>query len=93
MNRIEYKRYSTKEKLEEGKEYEWRFGKIKYMKKGAGNPILLLHDLEIGSSSYEFHRLTEKLSETREVYTLDFLDSAILKSRISLTLIISMSRW
>lgn len=73
MNRIEYNRYSSKEKLEEGKEYEWRFGKIKYMKKGAGNPILLLHDLEIGSSSYEFHRLTEKLSETREVYTLDFL--------------------
>ena len=38
-------------------DYEWRFGKIRYTKKGTGTPVLLLHDLTEGSSIYEYHKL------------------------------------
>lgn len=53
--------------------YEWRFGKIKYTKKGTGNPVLLIHNLTVGSSSYEFHKIVSDLSKTHEVYVLDLL--------------------
>lgn len=53
--------------------YKWRFGQIKYDKKGKGSPILFVHDLTVGSSSYEFHRLINNLTDQHEVYTLDLL--------------------
>ncbi len=53
--------------------YEWRFGKIRYTKKGSGTPILLIHDLDCGSSAYEFHKLANELSKTNEVYSIDLL--------------------
>lgn len=53
--------------------YKWRFGQIKYDKKGKGNPILFVHDLTVGSSGYEFHRLVNNLTNQYEVYTLDLL--------------------
>ena len=53
--------------------YKWRFGQIKYDKKGKGNPVLFVHDLTVGSSSYEFHRLINNLTDQHEVYTLDLL--------------------
>ncbi len=53
--------------------YEWRFGKIRYSKKGNGSPIVLVHDLTCGSSNYEHHCLFESLSKTNEVYSLDLL--------------------
>lgn len=53
--------------------YEWRFGKIRYTKKGKGSPIILIHDLSVGSSSYEFNEIIDKLSETKEVYSIDLL--------------------
>lgn len=53
--------------------YEWRFGKIRYTKKGNGAPILLLHDLTSGSSSYEFHKIIDDLSKTNQVYAIDLL--------------------
>lgn len=74
MNRMEYNRHATsKDNISYDKEFEWRFGKIKYQKVGSGNPILLLHDLEIGSFSYEYDKLISELSQTREVYTIDLL--------------------
>lgn len=57
----------------EDKIYEWRFGKVKYRKKGTGSPLLLIHDLTIGSSSYEYKKLIDKLSESYEVYAIDLL--------------------
>ena len=57
----------------ENQYYEWRFGKIRYTKKGSGNPILLLHNLTCGSSIYEFHKIIDDLSKTNEVYALDLL--------------------
>ena len=53
--------------------YKWRFGQIKYSKKGKGSPILFIHDLTPGSSSYEFHRLINNLTDNHEVYSLDLL--------------------
>ncbi len=75
MNRIEYSHSTIKSILPstENRYYEWRFGKIKYTKKGSGTPLLLLHDLTPGSSSYEFNKIVDTLSKTHEVYGIDFL--------------------
>lgn len=53
--------------------YEWRFGKIRYTKKGSGSPLLLVHDLTVGSCGYEFHKITDQLAKQYEVYTIDML--------------------
>lgn len=53
--------------------YDWRFGKIRYQKKGSGSPLLFIHDLTVGSSSYEYHRLINNLTENHEIYTIDLL--------------------
>lgn len=60
-------------KAKENNYYSWRFGNIYYEKIGSGKPILLIHDLNTCSSSYEWHKLINKLSETNTVYTLDLL--------------------
>mgnify|MGYP001016453530 CR=1 FL=1 len=75
MNRLEYSHATSKNILacRDNHYYEWRFGKIRYRKKGQGAPLLLLHDLSLGSSSYEFSRLIDSLSKKHEVYALDFL--------------------
>lgn len=75
INRVEYS-HATKKNIipsAENRYYEWRFGKIKYTKKGSGTPILLLHDLTPGSSSYEFCKIANVLSKNHEVYGIDFL--------------------
>lgn len=53
--------------------YDWRFGKIRYQKKGSGSPLLFIHDLTVGSSSYEYHRLINNMTEKHAVYSLDLL--------------------
>ena len=53
--------------------YNWRFGKIAYIKKGKGSPILLIHNLDVCSSSYEWNNIINKLSETNTVYAIDLL--------------------
>lgn len=53
--------------------YEWRFGRIRYQRKGSGTPLLFIHDLTVGSSSYEYHRLINNLTEKHAVYSLDLL--------------------
>lgn len=75
INCIEYSRATIKNTLSSSDNlyYEWRFGKIRYTKKGSGTPLLLLHDLTVGSSSYEFSKIINSLSEKHEVYCLDFL--------------------
>ena len=57
----------------ENRYYEWRFGKIRYQKKGSGSPLLLIHDLTVGSSNYEYHRLINNLTENHEIYSIDLL--------------------
>lgn len=53
--------------------FKWRFGKVKYTKKGNGTPLLLLHDLLVGSSGYEYLKIVDELSRNHEVYVIDLL--------------------
>ena len=53
--------------------YTWRNGTIFYQKKGTGSPLLLIHDLNPISSSYEWSQIVNKLSETHTVYAIDLL--------------------
>ena len=57
---------STKKNLlktEDGEYYNWKLGKIFYTKKGTGSPILLVHDSNSASSSYEWHKIQKKLEK------------------------------
>lgn len=56
-----------------GKYYNWRFGKVFYTKQGFGSPLLLIHDLDVCSSSIEWKEVIKKLSVNHTVYTLDLL--------------------
>ena len=50
---------STADKLINSDEYEyynWRFGKIAYKKTGEGSPLLLVHNLNVCSTSYEMEK-------------------------------------
>ena len=57
----------------ENQYYEWRFGKIRYQKKGSGTPLLFIHDLTVGSSNYEYNRLINNLTDQHEIYSIDLL--------------------
>lgn len=75
INRVQFSVSTVKNILNcpNNKYYEWRFGKIRYTKKGTGSPVLLLHNLTAGSSGYEFSAIIDSLAEKHEVYTIDFL--------------------
>lgn len=75
LNRVEYTRSTVKNILgcAANNYYEWRFGKIRYTRKGSGSPVILLHDMTLGSSSYEFHKIIDSLSVRHEVYSIDLL--------------------
>ncbi len=75
INRVYYTIYIAKNHLRYPKNnyYEWRFGKIRYTKKGEGSPLLLIHDLKVGSSLYEFSKITDMLAKDHEVYSIDLL--------------------
>lgn len=75
INRIQHFLYTSEHLLtcSENYYYKWRFGNIKYDKKGKGSPLLFIHDLTIGSSGYEFHRLINNLTDEHEIYTIDLL--------------------
>lgn len=60
-------------KSENGNQYEWKNGNIYYTKRGTGSPVLLIHDLNPLSSSYEWFKLVKKLEKTHTVYTIDLL--------------------
>lgn len=53
--------------------YKWRNGTIFYQKKGTGSPILLIHDLNPISSSYEWSKVIKQLSQTHTVYAIDLI--------------------
>ncbi|MFI3236413.1 MAG: hypothetical protein R3Y47_00115 [Lachnospiraceae bacterium] len=53
--------------------YPWQFGTITYHVKGTGNPVLLIHSLNIGSSSKDFDKIVNDLSKTNTVYTIDLV--------------------
>lgn len=53
--------------------YDWRFGKIAYKKKGSGSPVLLIHNLDVCSSSHEWYKVEKELVKINTVYTIDLL--------------------
>lgn len=75
INRIHTSLCTAKNLLDNSENfyYDWRFGKIRYQKKGSGSPLLFIHDLTVGSSNYEYHRLINNLTEKHAVYSLDLL--------------------
>lgn len=75
INRIHTSLCTVKNLLvnSENQYYEWRFGKIRYQKKGSGTPLLFVHDLTTGSSNYEYHRLINNLTDKHEIYSIDLL--------------------
>jgi hypothetical protein len=56
-----------------GKYYHWKYGNIYYTKSGKGKPVLLIHDLDPTSSSYEWKAVIKKMSEDHTVYAIDLL--------------------
>ena len=58
---------------EESQYYHWQFGKVFYTKKGTGKPLLLIHDLQCSSSSYEWKNLIETLSKEYTVFAIDLI--------------------
>jgi pimeloyl-ACP methyl ester carboxylesterase len=48
-------------------------GDVFYKKRGSGPPLLLVHSIGAGASSFEYRHVWEKLSETYTVYALDLL--------------------
>jgi pimeloyl-ACP methyl ester carboxylesterase len=75
LNRISFSLNTVKDYAAKNNahDYEWRFGKVHYTKKGSGAPLLLIHNLTPGSSSYEFHSIIDSLAEKNEVYAIDLL--------------------
>lgn len=53
--------------------YQWKFGKIAYIEKGNGPALLLIHDLNSYSSSYEWNNIIDSLSKDYTVYAIDLL--------------------
>ena len=53
--------------------FEWKFGNVKYTVTGNGKPVLLIHDLDVASSSYEWNKVIASLSNNHKVYTLDLI--------------------
>lgn len=75
INRI-FAYIATSENYLDGDSYEnynWRFGRIAYKKKGEGSPILLVHNFNVCSSLDEWKKIESELSKTNTVYSIDLL--------------------
>ncbi len=53
--------------------YAWTLGDIHYIVKGKGAPLVLVHGVYAGASSYEFRRIFDLLAQQYRVYAFDLL--------------------
>lgn len=53
--------------------YAWTLGDICYTVKGQGAPLVLVHGVYAGASSYEFRKVFDLLAERFRVYAFDLL--------------------
>jgi pimeloyl-ACP methyl ester carboxylesterase len=53
--------------------YRWRGGDLAYTVAGEGEPLLLVHGVYAGASSFEFRKNFQELSKSFRVYALDLL--------------------
>lgn len=51
--------------------FSFKGGRIFYIKKGSGSPLLLIHDLLPGGSGYEWTRVEDELSKKHTLYIID----------------------
>lgn len=56
-----------------GSYYNWKHGNIFYKKTGHGEPLLLVHDLNVYGSHHEWTKLVNHLSHFYTIYTLDLI--------------------
>lgn len=70
---IESSSHTTTNVKSSGKYYHWKHGDIYYKVYGSGAPLLLIHDLTVYSSSYEWSKVINKLSASHKVYCLDLI--------------------
>ena len=54
--------------------YQWKFGNIAYVTAGSGSPLLLIHDLNSYSSSYEWEQTINSFAKNHKVYAIDLLE-------------------
>ena len=57
----------------EQRRFAWGFGEIAYTVKGRGAPIVLVHGVYAGASSYEYRRVFDQLAQQFRVYAFDLL--------------------
>jgi pimeloyl-ACP methyl ester carboxylesterase len=59
----------------EGRRYPWKYGDVFYTMQGAreAKPLVLVHGLGPGASSYEWRRNIEALAQDFRIYALDLL--------------------
>jgi pimeloyl-ACP methyl ester carboxylesterase len=55
----------------ESQEMIWRGHRVAYTRHGTGTPVLLLHGIYAGASSYEWRHTVEALAERHTVYAVD----------------------
>lgn len=53
--------------------YKWHHGQVHYLKRGMGDPLVLIHNVYPGASQEEFERNIPELSRHFTVYALDLL--------------------
>ena len=68
-------------KAENGNFYDWKNGQIYYTKRGSGSPLLLIHDLNPVSSSYECASDSKTGKETYCLTHWTYLDVDALQNR------------
>lgn len=75
FNLVSKKRKPETAQTTDGLDYEFTYGTIRYNVYGEANdnPIVLIHGVQLGIDSSEWHKNIEELSETHRVYTLDLL--------------------
>lgn len=75
VNQLLFYLASRKEQLYDshGTYYQHNQGKIYYTKSGNGTPLLLIHDLNSCSSTYEWHEVIKHFSKKHTVYAIDLL--------------------
>lgn len=57
----------------ESREMDWRGHRVAYTRHGTGTPVLLVHGIYAGASSYEWRNTVDALAERYTVYALDLL--------------------
>ncbi len=53
--------------------YDSHLGSIFYTVHGSGSPLLLIHDLDVSSSSHEWNNVISELSKKHTIYAIDLL--------------------